>query len=293
MNMGSQCIECVLSRVRYEAQLVCSDDDRVFDVCVQSMRAMSEALEHTRCSARVATHVHRAAYRALGCDDPYATIKKMCNTSAARALPTAERLLDEASSPIERFRMAMLIATVGNAFDFGVSGFDVPHEHFERELERMCSRGFDVDDISDMVPLLDDVLYLTDNCGEIVLDALALDQLRGMGARITLVVKGAPIITDATLEDVHALGLEKHVDRVLTTGSNAIGVSLEEAPEELLHAMDSASLIIAKGMANYESLSEYDISMPVAYFMMLKCDVVAKSLGLEKGMLIAKLYNPE
>jgi len=291
MKMESQCMECLLSRVRYEAILTGCDDDTVFDVCKQSMETMCSAFEHTRWSARVATQVHRTAYSALGCDDPYVDIKKMCNSSAMRALPTAERVLSKVSSPFERFRTAMLIATIGNAFDFGVAGFEVPHEHFESELVRMCSKGFDVDDTSEMLPLLGDVVYLTDNCGEIVLDVLALRQLKEMGARLTLVVKGAPIITDATMEDVHALGLESRVDRVLTTGSNAIGVCLEEAPEELLHALDSASLVIAKGMANYESLSEYELSVPIAYFMMIKCDVVARSLGVQKDMLVALLRN--
>jgi len=291
MKMESQCIECLISRVRYEAMLVSTDDEVVFGACEVGLRAMCEALSRTRCSASVATMVHRAAYDALGCDDPYAEIKKMCNATALRALPTAERLIDEASSPEKRLRRALLLATIGNAFDFGVAGFEVPHERFERELVEGCRRGFDVDHTPEMIPLLDDVVYLTDNCGEVVLDSLVLRELKSMGARITLVVKGAPIITDATLEDVHALALDAHVDRVLTTGSNAIGVCLEEAPQELLGALEDASLVIAKGMANYESLSEYTLSVPVGYFMMAKCDVVAKSLGVQKGMLVAMLVR--
>jgi len=103
-------------------------------------------------------------------------------------------------------------------------------------------------------------------------------------------VRGGNIVTDATMEDVRAMGLEKKVDRVLTTGSNAIGVCMRELPAETLEAMMEADVIISKGMANYESLSDEGFR-PIAYLMRAKCEPVARSMGVTKGWNVARLVK--
>ena len=107
-----------------------------------------------------------------------------------------------------------------------------------------------------MLDKLSNVVYLADNCGEILIDTLVFEIIKKMGGNITLVVRGAPILNDVTMEEIEGSGIADQVDRVLTTGSNAIGVRLQEAPAELKDALDNASLIISKGMANYETMSE-------------------------------------
>jgi hypothetical protein len=131
---------------------------------------------------------------------------------------------------------------------------------------------------------------VADNVREIVYDGLLIEQMRKLGARVTLVVRGAPILTDATMEDVWEFGLDKVADGVTTTGSNAIGIKLDEIPAELRDILPRASLIIAKGMANYEMLSEYSFK-PVAYLMRVKCAPVAESVGARVGDFIARLVR--
>jgi uncharacterized protein with ATP-grasp and redox domains len=152
------------------------------------------------------------------------------------------------------------------------------------------AQGIDIDDTDRIAALANgaDVLYLVDNCGEIYFDELLIEELKSLGARVTLVVRGEYILTDVTMEDVQRMGLDKKVDRVLTTGSNAVGVSLEEAPAELLNALRTADLIISKGMANYESLSDAGFK-PMAYLLRAKCEPVAASIGAKKGMNVAML----
>ncbi len=130
----------------------------------------------------------------------------------------------------------MLLSIAGNTFDFGVQGHDVETGDFGAFLERMIRQGLDIDDTERIAALARnaDVLYLADNCGEIYFDELLIEQLQSLGAKVTLVVRGEYILTDVTMEDVQRMGLDKKVGRVLTTGSNAVGVSLREAPEELL-----------------------------------------------------------
>lgn len=184
----------------------------------------------------------------------------------------------------------MLASVIANYFDFGIMGFDASEDKFEAAFLKYFEHGLDVDDTPKMFGLLQDVIYIADNCGEILFDMLVFDIIKKLGGKITLVVRGGPILTDVTMEEVREFEIDKKVDRILTTGSNAVGVLIEEAPAELLKSMKDATLIISKGMANYETLSEHNFG-PIAYMLLTKCECVAEDLGLEQGLSVAKLMN--
>jgi hypothetical protein len=286
MQVFPECIPCLTSRVLYEAKLSSTD--------LSTQLKAEEAAAKTMCRvgfegpiALLSTEVHREVYRVLGDDDPYRHVKRLANETAVKLLPTVQSLIQTSSDP---FRSALIAAIIGNTFDFGVLGFEVATDDFEKEVATIYRHGLDIDDTDAIKPLLKDVVYVADNVGEIVYDGLLIEQMRKLGAHVTLVVRGGPILTDATIEDVWESGLDKVADRVVTTGSNAIGIKLDEIPATLRDMLPRASLIIAKGMANYEMLSEYSFK-PVAYLMRVKCAPVAESVGVRVGDFIAKLVT--
>ncbi|MGD0171688.1 MAG: ARMT1-like domain-containing protein [Halobacteriota archaeon] len=286
MQVFPECIPCLTSRVLYEAKLSSTDFTtqlKAEDAAVKTMCRMG----FEGPIALLSTEVHRAVYRVLGDDDPYRHVKRLANETAVKLLPTVQSLIQTSSDP---FRSAVIAAIIGNTFDFGVLGFEVATDDFEKEVATIYRHGLDIDDTDAMKPLLNDVVYVADNVGEIVYDGLLIEQMRKLGARVTLVVRGGYILTDATIEDVWEFGLDKVADEVITTGSNAIGIKLDEIPAELRAILPRASLIIAKGMANYEMLSEYSFK-PVAYLMRVKCAPVAESVGARVGDFIAKLVR--
>jgi damage-control phosphatase, subfamily I len=133
---------------------------------------------------------------------------------------------------------------------------------------------------------------LSDNCGEIVLDRLLIKFLKERGSRITLAVKEAPILNDATLQDARDLGFNVIADKLTTTGGGAeIGICREMIPDDLRQAISECTVIIAKGMANFESLSEMDNLPPVAYLLAAKCKPVADELGVPVGSKVAMLRS--
>jgi len=286
MKVFPECIPCLLSRVLYEARLSTND--------ITTQLKAQEAAVKALCNAGIdgpiallSTDVHRAVYRVLGDDDPYREVKRLANATAVKLLPTVRSNIQMSDNP---FRSAVIAAIIGNTFDFGVLGFDVATDNFEREVATIYQHGLDIDDTDAIKKLIKDVVYVADNVGEIVYDGLLIEQLRALGGRVTLVVRGGNILTDATIDDVWEFGLDKVADRVLTTGSNAIGIKLDEVSAELRDILPRASLIIAKGMANYEMLSEYPFR-PVAYLMRVKCAPVAESVGARVGDFIAKLVT--
>jgi len=287
MEMDPQCVPCLIRRVLFEAQQA-GGDMSVDAVCTAS-RTLGRLFGPGVCSATVATEVHREVYDLLGTKDPYARLKRKSNEVALDLYPEAERFVKNSSDPL---RDAFLCAVVGNVLDFGIStGYDEPTK-LRSEFKKLVGEGLGHDDTERVRELLlksDRVVYLADNCGEIVLDRLALREIRKLGVDLTLVVKEEPILTDATLKDIKGLGFEKLVDRIVEAPGFAVGIDLASLRGRFGNLLREADLIIAKGMANYESLSETDIA-PIAYLLRTKCEPVSRAMGLRKDINAVKLF---
>lgn len=80
-------------------------------------------------------------------------------------------------------------------------------------------------------------LYLGDNCGEIVFDRLPIEQLPSKN--VTFVVRGDPIINDATMADARETGVNELVT-VIDNGSNIPGTVLEKCSKELRDCFEHA-----------------------------------------------------
>ena len=101
--------------------------------------------------------------------------------------------------------------------------------------------------------------------------------------RVTVYVRGAPVINDATRDDAIAAGITKLVP-VFDNGSDAPGTLLEDCSAEFRAAFEHADMIIAKGQGNYESLS--DSTRPVHFLFVVKCPVIAAQVGAPVGTLV-------
>ena len=231
---------------------------------------------------QIASRIHRRAYELLQNPDPFAELKRLGNRQATE-------VCKEVRDNLLTFRDYVLASVIANTFDYGVKGHTV-EENFSVFFLREFSRGLTVDHTDKIASLCSRVVYLSDNCGEIVLDRLLIEYLKGLGSHVTLAVKEAPILNDATLQDAWDLGLDTIADKLTTTGGGAeIGICREIIPDDLRQAISRCTIIIAKGMANFESLSEMDNLPPVAYLLAAKCKPVADELGVPVGSKIAML----
>jgi len=288
MRMSPECIPCLIRRVLFEADE--AGGDRSVEAVRNAADMLGELFREGVCSATVATEVHRETYRILGTKDPYKALKKKSNEIALELYPAAERFVRNSKSPL---RDAFLCAVVGNVLDFGIgTGYDHPAK-LKKEFRNLLAEGLGHDDtvrIKKLLDKADKVVYLGDNCGEIVLDRLALKQLKEHHIDLTLAVKEEPILTDATIRDITGLGMQKIVDRIVEVPGFAVGMDLEALKGPFGKLLRDADLIIAKGMANFESLSETDI-MPIAYLLRTKCNPVADAMRLPKNINAVKLFE--
>ncbi|WP_406657075.1 DUF89 domain-containing protein [Methanolobus sp. ZRKC2] len=291
MKVHPRCTYCLLSRVHMEAELSTDDVDLMHEAVQGGIEVLNSIYTPGMPAAALSTPMHRKAYEILNDNDPYREKKELSSRIAEKFLPTIRsHVFDGDEDDVATFKRAVLASVIGNYFDYGVMGLEVPIDVFDETFREHFRRGLDIDDTDKMLDKLSNVVYLADNCGEILIDTFVFEMIRKMGGKITLVVRGAPILNDVTMDEVKQFGIDKKVDQVLTTGSNAIGVCFDEAPKELKDALDNASLIISKGMANYETLSEENYK-PIAYLLKVKCDPVGEDIGAPKGCSVARLFE--
>jgi uncharacterized protein with ATP-grasp and redox domains len=173
--------------------------------------------------------------------------------------------------------MALRLAIAADVIDFGP-------EHqldFMETINRAVHAEFAIDDSHALRKDLEkakSVLYIGDNCGEIVLDKLFLKIIRH--PNVCFVVRGSPILNDATVADAALVKMEE-VAKVITTGDDAPGVVWETASDEFKRHWHQADVIIAKGQGNLEGLME--ISQNIYFLLITKCDVIAKHIGVKVG----------
>ncbi len=284
LKIHPECVPCLLKRCLYEAELV--DEEKKRDVIEKTLSILNEEFEEDAVSAEVATKVHGKVYEILETEDPYSEVKEKSNRSAEKLLPKAKKIAEKS------FRGAVLVSIAGNVLDFGYRDDISSPDYLLEEFENIIDQGLGHDDTKEIEELLekgDEVVFFTDNTGEIVFDKLLLERMKSYDVHLTVVVKGAPILTDATIEDARKYEIDKIADQLETTGGYAVGVDFDTLPDDVKEKMKRADLIIAKGMANWESFSETDHS-PIAFLTRSKCRPVSKTMGVPYDENIAKLF---
>ena len=254
---------------------------------MELLRLLGEGFGPEEVPSYLGAERDRLIKRVTGCPDAYAEVKCFANERALELLPDLEEMVEEAR-PEDRLRTAMKISCIGNVIEYDVPGHS---SDIDEALERL-NEGFCIDDTEEFKRVAapgSEVLLLADNAGEIALDRLVVRELRRMGCRVTVAVKGGPSLNDALIEDSEQVGMNAEADEVITTGTDAIGVRLEECSEEFRVRFHGADGIVAKGMANWETLTEVPAPCPILYVFMTKCGPVAESVGAPLNRCVAKL----
>ncbi len=128
-----------------------------------------------------------------------------------------------------------------------------------------------------------EVLFLGDNAGDFFFDLPLVRFLENAGKRVQYAVKGSPAQNDVTMPDVERWKLRTLFPNIISTGAGEVGLARERMSDAIRDLWGSDALIIAKGMANYETISEFDRERPVIYLLKVKCGTVAEALGRNVG----------
>ena len=224
----------------------------------------------------LAADVYQIIEGVTGAADPYAEKKKESNEAALALLPSLEKELAHCEGK-DAFMLAVRFAIAGNIIDYGAFyQFDMLGT-----IDKCREADFAIDHSDTLVQVVQSlpegasVLYLADNCGEIVFDRLLLGQLHEKGLKITVAVKDGPIINDALIADAYSAGLDRYA-HIISNGTRCPGTVLEHVSKEFMEIYTSADLIISKGQGNFESLSEAD--RDIFFLLTVKCAAAASHI---------------
>ena len=295
MKVEAECAACIVNRAAAELTEATTNPALRFRSMVELLRLLGKEFKPTAVPADLGTKRDRLIKRITGNDDPYKRTKKISNEKAAKLLPYARKTVEEGYAQQDRFKRACLCAMVGNVMEFDIPGHKFTFGSL-RKLLREAKKDLVIDDTNKIYELAGNaqtILYLTDNAGEIVFDTLLVEQLKNMGLTVTVGVKGGAIINDATLEDAEVSGMSKIADKVITTGTDAVGLVPKESSEEFLKVYDSIDMVFAKGMGYAETLTEFKLNKPHVLLFRTKCNPVADFFGVPRGKNVAKLMQNE
>ena len=221
----------------------------------------------------------------------YAAVKSHFN-ALMLAHAAAEGLAHRIAASPDPLRAALGYAMTGNFIDFGA--MDSVDETKLRALLEEAPDRVPADspvyaDLRAALPSARRLAFLTDNCGEIVMDRLLLETLRRLypDLAITVILRGEPVLNDATVEDAVQVGLDRMDGlTVLGNGDRLAGTDLTRISPEAHTAITGADLVIAKGQGNYETLQGCGLN--IYYAFLCKCRFFADRFGVPiyTGMLV-------
>jgi damage-control phosphatase, subfamily I len=277
MKTYLDCYPCLMRQALSASRKAGAPEALQKEVLISAMEELQQLPSETT-PAEMAYKIHCLVREKTAIEDPYKDAKEQATQEALSLYPELKKKIDAAT---DRLEMAVRVAIAGNIIDLGVSdSYDI-----HATLSRVLTQPFAINDLSLLRKALSEssaVLFLADNAGETVFDRVLIEELN---IPVTYVVKAAPIINDATYEDAEAAGITQ-VAEVIDNGSQAPGTILEQCSESFIQRFEQADLILAKGQANYESLSEN--SAPIFFLLQVKCNVIARDLGINETDIVLK-----
>lgn len=283
LKTSLDCISCFI-RQALEAVRFVTDDPSIHEKIVRDVLRETAEMDFSQPPPAVGQLIHRSLRQLTGIKDPYRSVKDRFNQMALEMLPALESEISAAQDPLFR---ALRLAVAGNVIDLGVKG-GLGEKEVRSAIEATLDDPFygDIEDFRRAVFRAQRILYLADNAGEIVFDRLLIERLPV--ERVSVAVRGTPVLNDATLDDARTAGLCDLVE-VIDNGSDAPGTILSDCSDDFRRRFDDSDLIIAKGQGNFETLSDDDSN--ILFLFKVKCPVIATHVGLPLGTHVASRWQ--
>lgn len=283
MKLNLDCIPCFQKQTLQAVRFI-SDDEKLHE---KVLRTVTEELLNSNWNLtppQLAHKVHSIVKQVTKETDPYKAVKKENNDLVLQLYPELKKTVNNSKEPL---RTAVRLAIAGNIIDFGV----VRDFNLEQTIKEVLKKEFAIDDYELLKQKLEpakSLLFFVDNAGEIGLDKLLVETFleQKQFETIDFVVKGGPIINDATLEDAQYVGLDLLPNSdflFISNGEPQTGP--ERSSQTVKQWINSHDLVISKGQGNYEGLSEHN---GLFFMLMAKCPIIASDLRVTVGDIILK-----
>ena len=224
------------------------------------------------------SHIGRLHEEYFGKPFSFDELKKGYNAMMLEKEAEIRQKISEAADPLA---LALRFSQIGNFIDFGAmdSVDDGKLMEFLEQAETLLLSEETYRKFTGNLKTARKVVYMTDNCGEIVLDKLLLETIAGIAPHVekTIIVRGEPVLNDATMEDALQVGIDS-CGKVIPNGTNIAGTYIPWLSAEAKLAMDEADILISKGQGNFESL--HGCGRNIYYLFLCKCQWFMERFGL-------------
>ena len=283
-RLRSECLKCIGQKEIEKYPPTATEEEKiayikeVFNILVNAKPSDS--------GPSIAEKLNKLKLDMFNMENPYIKIKPYFNDFMMRFVDKVKANLAKSENPL---LLAIQYAMVGNYIDFGAVD-----NVKESEIEKLLAEAPGYELSSETFACLEKdlsegqrMVFLTDNCGEIVMDKILLETIRTQypNLEISVLVRGEPVLNDATMVDAEQIGLTKEFF-VMGNGSGVAGTSLERISKPALDLINNADLVISKGQGNFETLRM--CGKNIYYVFLCKCEMFAKEFGVPRftGMIV-------
>ncbi len=277
MKTYLDCIPCFMTQA-LRAGRSAGLEDKQIKTLLDEVGAMIRDLPMENTPPETGAVIYQKIREITGIDDPFKKIKEKNTREALDLYPYLKEEVRNAKDPL---LTAIRLAIAGNVIDFGVNRtFDL-----KKDIKQILKQDFSIFDYAAFRSRLEtakNIYFLGDNAGEAVFDRILIEEIR---KPVIFVVRGIPLINDVTYKDAIMAGLDK-VAEIVSSGSTAPGNVPALCDPGFMKRLRRADMIISKGQGNYEGLSEEPL--PVFFLLKVKCQVIARDLGVTEDSIILK-----
>lgn len=267
LPIDTYCIECNIRRNLALARSLGSEEQATAFL-KEFLRAIGELPEGAP-SPVLGPRLTELLEKHYGLQDRFRQEREDSNRFVLERLDTIREKVNTAADPLYA---GLQFAVLGNYLDFSALQGKVSFQDLEAMLDQAFSLALDKDVFQNFRRELEqgkNLLYLTDNAGEIGFDRIFAETIHRLYPHIaiTFCVRGEITVNDATRADAEAVGIPFPV---IDNGNDVAGTVLEFMSPESRQALETADLILAKGMGNCETL--YGCGANIYYAFLVKCE---------------------
>lgn len=280
MRTHFDCLPCIM-RQTVDAARFATEDSNLQEKIIRKIITEMVQYDFNESPPYMSQIIHKHVRELSNMADPYREVKHQFTRLGLDLYDELKNIVQASQDP---FSTAIKIAIAGNIIDFGVFS-EISEEQVHAAIEDCLQAPLPaetVNHLKDDIAGAKNILFLGDNAGETVFDRLFIEEMPL--EKVTYVVKGSPIVNDATMKDAEEAGLTELV-RVIDNGSDAQGTILKLCSTEFIDSLRQADLIIAKGQAHYETMSDLELNR-IYYLFQAKCAVVADDTGCQMGEMV-------
>lgn len=277
MKINELCLPCLINQVIKVANITnCSNRD---DLYHQVFEKLSK-IDFNKSNPEIIGMIFELVKQYLNNEDPYLEIRRYYNNLFLQNYDNFDKKIDS-------FKTAIKYAIIGNIIDFSpIHNQEIMKiDDWFANIDNLSLAIDDVDQLINDIKNAKTILYLGDNCGEICLDKLLLKRIKQLNPTLKIYfgVRGEPVVNDSIEADGYEVGIDEYAS-IISNGDNSLGTVLSRTSAEFNQIYKNCDFVIAKGQANFESLSEED--KKIYFLLMVKCGVIAKYINIPEKSLV-------